>query len=126
MNITKGITFLTAHQLSTEAQNLSKDSPVTFTKKVCTGGWYANCRSLHQKLDLEFVCHIVNHIDGNKYLMASRGKNRYSATTPIVDQHFVYKFQEFGGIVPDSGSDDMSLRKLPAVNDLADISVWED
>lgn len=122
----KGITFLTAHQLSTEAQNLARENSGTFTKKVCQGGWYMDCRSLHTKLDLEFVMHIHKHIDGKKYLMFSEGKNRACSHVPETHRHFVYPFQEFGGIIPDLEKDDLSLPKLPDVVDTGAMAAWGD
>lgn len=122
----KGITFLTAHQLSTEAQNLSRENSGTFTKKVCSGGWYMDCRSLHTKLDLEFVMHIHKHIDGNKYLMFSMGKNRGSHSVLEKDKHFIYEFQEIGGIVHDVDGDDLSKASLPAIIDTAGMEAWGD
>lgn len=122
----KGITFFTAHQLSTEAQAMSKENPTTITKKVCTGGYTMACKGLSTKMDLEIYLHVHNHFDGNKYLLFSRGKDRFNNTTPLVDQHGAYMFQEFGGIVPDVGLVDMSLRKLPSANDISDINTWDD
>lgn len=116
----KGITFITAHQLSTAAQELSKDAPSTFVKKVCTGGWYMDCKSLHTKLDLEFVMHIVNHFDGTRYLTVARGKHRGGENTPIKDQYFMYKFEEFGGIVPDIGGESRAIYQLPKMVNVED------
>ncbi len=113
----KGITFITAHQLSTAAQEESKKNSVNFTKLVCTGGWYMDCKSLHTKLDLEFVMHIHKHIDGNDYLMFSRGKHRGGENTPQSHRHFIYQFQDLGGIMPDYGSEPMVLYSLPKVMD---------
>lgn len=98
----RGITFFTGHQLSTEAQQLSRENTTTFTRKVCTGGWYMHCKALHTKLDLEFVMHIHEHQDGNKYLMFSKGKHRIGGSkVPLKYNHFIYKFEQVGGIVPD-------------------------
>ena len=113
----KGITFITGHQLSTAAQELSKDNPSTFVKRVCTGGWYMDCKSLHTKLDLEFVMHIVVHLDGRKYLSFARGKHRGGENTLLKHLYFLYMFQEFGGIVPDIGKEPMTLYELPKMVD---------
>jgi hypothetical protein len=120
----KGITFFTAHQLSTEAQNESKQGSATFTKKVCQGGWYMDCRSLHTKLDLEIIMHIHYHIDGNSYLMFSRGKHRGGESTPMLHRHFMYRFEEFGGVIPDYGSDSKALYSLPKVLTNDDAVDW--
>lgn len=122
----KGITLATGHQLSTEAQNLQRENTTTFTKKVSTGGWYMDCKSMHTKLDLEYILGIHNHQDGNRYLFISRGKHRGGESTPIKHCHFIRKFEEFGGIVPDHGSDDKTLYKLPELLNTDEIGVWDD
>jgi len=123
----KAITCFTAHQLSTQAEERAREFPTTLTKVVRTGGWYQYCKGLHQKLDLEFVMHIVKHGDGRKYLTVSRGKHRGGELTPEAHLHFVYPFEEFGGIVPDHGKEEPGgLDKLPSIaaDNLDD--GWED
>ena len=125
----KGITFITAHQLSTEAQRLIKTdivSTANFTRKVNTGGWYQECQALHQKFDLEFVMHIHLHIDGYKYLTFSRGKHRGGEKTPQCKLHFMYKFQAFGGIVPDVNKESQVLYALPKQMSDGMDRAWED
>lgn len=117
----KGITVSNAHQLSTQAQELARENPNTFTKKVNSGGYYMDCKSFHTKLDLEYVQHIIDHVDGNRYLMVSRGKHRGGEDTPMTHCHFVYKFQEFGGIVPDYDNPELLMRKLPSTNNVDDL-----
>ena len=117
----RGITVGNAHQLSTKAQELARENPTTFTKKVNSGGWYMDCQSLHTKLDLEYVQHIIDHIDGNRYLMMSRGKHRGGEDTPEAHKHFLMKFETFGGLVPDYDKTDAILRSLPKVNSVDDL-----
>ena len=121
----KGITFITAHQLSTEALTLQRDNTTSFTKKVSTGGWYENCKSLHTKLDLEYITGIHNHQDGNRYLFYSRGKHRGGESTPLTHCHFIRKFEEFGGIVPDVDNEDLTLYKLPGIIDVDQLPMWD-
>ena len=123
----KGITFATACQLSTQAQELAREGTATFTRKVNTGGWYMDCRSLHTKLDLEYVIHIHKHVDGDKYLMFGQGKNRSSSDVPEKHKHFMYKFQPIGGIVPDGDKEDDGstyYHKLPSVIDAGEADMW--
>lgn len=115
---TKAITLLTAHQLSTEAQDYARNNPAQgLARKFSTGGWYMSCKSLHTKLDLEFILHIVEHRDGKKYLSFHRGKHRNGQHTPDLHKGGYYEFQEFGGIPFDGGPGGVSkvLRKLPSV-----------
>lgn len=97
----RGITVVTGHQLSTEAQNILRDGANNFTQRMVGGGYYRNTKSLATKLDLEIICHIVEGPDGAKYLSVSRGKHRGGERTPFKHLHFAYKFQEIGGLVDD-------------------------
>lgn len=111
----KGITFITAHQLSTAAQEFAKENPTRVTHECSTGGWYMYCKSLHIKLDGEFIMHKVRHLDNRFYLMFGRGKYRGGEDTPYVRQHFIYPFEEIGGIIPDSGKEKRAIYSLPKV-----------
>ncbi len=96
----RGITQINAHQLSTEAQNLSREGTANFAEKCSKGGWYMNCKSLHTKLDGEAILHI-HEVGGEDYLTFARGKNRTHHTTTARRKKFAYKFEEYGGIVDD-------------------------
>lgn len=111
----KGISFITAHQLSTAAQEFAKDNPTRVTHECSTGGWYMYCKSLHIKLDGEFVMHKVRHLDNKFYLMFGRGKYRGGEDTPYTKQHFIYPFEEIGGLIPDSGKEKRALYGLPKI-----------
>ena len=121
----KGIAFITAHQLSTAADELAKTLKIGFTRTVCSGGWYMDCKSLYTKLDLEIVMYIHKHLDGSKYLMFSRGKHRGGKYTPESKLHFIYKFEEFGGIAPDVHlAESRALYALPKVIDSSESMEW--
>lgn len=94
------ITCLNAHQLSTEAQALSREGTANFAVKVSQGGWYMNCKSLHTKLDGEILMHILKRGD-KKYLTFGMGKNRTSSEVSEYAKSFAYEFEEFGGINDD-------------------------
>jgi len=94
------ITVITAHQLSTEAQALSREGTSNFAKRVSTGGWYMNCKSLHTKLDLEIICHI-HKTEEESYLTFARGKHRGGEETPMSHRYFAYKFHRIGTIHDD-------------------------
>lgn len=96
----RGITQINAHQLSTEAQNISREGTANFAEKCSKGGWYMNCKSLHTKLDGECILHI-HEMNGEDYLTFARGKNRTHHTTPARHKKFAYKFERYGGIVDD-------------------------
>lgn len=94
------ITCLAAHQLSTDAQRLTREGAGNFAKTVSTGGYYQYSQSLHTKLDVEWILHITT-VGDKKYLMFARGKHRSGEDTPEAHKYFAYEFQEFGGICPD-------------------------
>lgn len=120
----KGITFITACQLSTEAQNLSREGSSNFVKKVAQGGWYMDCRSLHTKLDIELVLHIHEHIDGSSYLTGHIGKNRSCHTVKNKYKYFIHKFEDPGGIIPDFGQEERCMHSLPSATDMPGLSEW--
>lgn len=97
---TRGITVIAAHQLSTEAQQLSREGTSNFTLKVSVGGYYQNSKSLATKFDGEFVLHI-HKVGDESYLSFSRGKHRGGDQTPISHRTFAYKFEQYGGICDD-------------------------
>lgn len=110
------ITFITAHQLNTASGDLLGEiGSAAFTKKVAeAGGVYAhNCRSLIQKLDVEIILHIHKQGD-DKYLSFSIGKLR-ERLAPESKKHFYYKFQKYGGIVPDHGGPSQAIYSLSSV-----------
>ena len=117
------ITFITAHQLSTEAQNMARMGYYDFSRRVSSGGWYQDCKSLHTKLDLELTQHIVK-IDDHSYLTMSRGKYRDKPAIRESDNFIVYRFEPIGGIIPDENSERRYRKTLPRPSaQLDDISI---
>jgi hypothetical protein len=122
----KGITVFTGHQLSTEAQTEYRANPIGLTRKTCTGGWYMDCKSLHTKLDLEFVMCVYVHNDGVSYLFISRGKARGMENTPYKHRHIILPFLEIGGIKPDINGENITLYNLPRNLDESTVNVnWD-
>lgn len=121
----KGITFLTACQLSTQAQELARENNATLLRKIYNGGYYMDCKSLHTKLDLEFVMNIHTHMDGVKYLMLHLGKNRAANDVSDKDKYVCYPFQGPRGIVPDGNAEVGNyINGLPSINNLDDLGNW--
>jgi len=96
----RGITVVTGHQLSTEAQQLAREGSPNFVKMVAEGGWYRNSRSLHTKLDLEILCHI-HKVGDVSYLTVARGKHRGGEGTPIKHRFYFQPFHPVGGLWDD-------------------------
>ena len=65
------IVFLAALRLQ-RAINIDRSAsdmakgPVNFTQRIVSGGYYRNTKSLHTKLDLEFLMAIITGGDGEK------------------------------------------------------------
>lgn len=111
------ITFFTAHQLNTASGDvLAEVGSAAFPKKMAqAGGIYDhNCRSLIQKLDVEINLHIHKQ-DDISYLGFGIGKLR-ERLAPESKKYFFYKFQEFGGIIPDQPNENNAIYSLSSIS----------
>lgn len=106
----RGITFITPHQLSTEAKSLTRMGVEDFVKTIANKGYWDSCRTIDQEVDMEIYLHIEK-VNGESYLTAQVGKHRKITRTPLVDQYTVYKFEPWG-ICDDVGGPDMSRRSV--------------
>lgn len=112
----RGITVFNGHQLSTEAIALSREGTSTFAQKIANGsGMYQNSRSLHTKLDCEFIMHI-HRIGEDSYLTFAKGKHRGADDVAIRRRSFAYKFDPIGGIL-----DDVNNEKSNAIYSWAEV-----
>lgn len=110
----KKIALITAHQMSSEALGLTKMHVTDqLVNEVAGKGYYDGCRTLHQELDMEIYCHIVEN-NGSHYLTIRRGKHRGTHITPHKDLYTVYKFAEnlAPGFPDDVLSVDRSMRRV--------------
>ena len=106
----RGITFITPHQLSTEAKSLTRMGVDNFVQTIANKGYWDSCRTIDQEVDMEIYLHIEK-VNGESYLTAQVGKHRKITRTPLVDQYTVYKFEPYG-ICDDIGGPDMSRRTV--------------
>lgn len=106
----KNISFITPHQLSTEAKLLLRQGGDGFLQEIAGKGYYDSCRTIDQEVDIEIYIHIVK-VNGVSYLCYQRGKHRKFDITPDKDLYFVYKFNEVGNIPDDINGRDQSLKK---------------
>lgn len=121
----RGIFFLTPHQLSSDALQLTRDNVEDFVKMVAGKGYYDGCRRLGQDPDLELFIHIVS-VNGKSYLTVQRGKHR-GVVTPERDRYFVLPFQDVGTIPWDVDKDDEITLSSPgggAFGDPAAVGAW--
>jgi len=109
----KGITFITGAQLDTKAQEKFNFNKITYLNEIVDGGYYRDCKSLHHKLDLEYLLCVVKHSNGNSYLGMAMGKNRGIGIISPSEKKAYYQFQEIGGIVPDVNDVYRGIKQLP-------------
>jgi hypothetical protein len=107
----KAITFITPHQISSEAYNLLRANTDDFVKQIAKKGYWDSCKVLQQEVDLEILLHIEN-LYGKSYLTIHRGKHRKPLATPLDDLYTVYPFAEFGCIPIDVDGPDKSMKKF--------------
>lgn len=108
----RGITFLTAHQLSSDAKNLLRNGCENFVKEVANKGYWADCKQIDQELDLEIILGLERPGDGSTFLTAYRGKHRMPFITPEKDLYTVYKFAAVGAIPDDVNGESCALKKV--------------
>lgn len=107
----KAITFVTPHQISSEAYTLLRNNTDDFVKQIAKKGYWDSCKVLQQEVDLEILLHIEN-LYGKSYLTIARGKHRKPLATPLDDLYCVYAFEEFGCIPDDLLGEDKSMKKF--------------
>lgn len=106
----RGITFITPHQLSTEAKNLVRDDIPDFVQFIANKGYYDGSKQIDQEVDLELIIHI-EIIGGVSYLTVQRGKHRKLEITPEKDKYTVLPFHPVGGVLDDINGTDLSLKR---------------
>lgn len=102
------ITFITPHQLSTEAKMLKRQGVENFVQEIANKGYYDSCRTIDQEVDLEIYIDIVK-VNGVSYLTIQRGKHRKPTVTSNSDLYCVYAFDETG--IPDDINGTSMARK---------------
>ena len=108
----KGITFLTPHQLSSEAKNLTRQGIVNLVTYIAGKGYYESCKGLDAEVDLEINIHKIE-IDGKFYLLINRAKHRSVELTPKKYWFFILPFNDIGAIRDDINKDDTALYAIP-------------
>lgn len=105
------ITFITPHQLSTEAKQMIRDGYQDFVKQVPGKGYYRGCKSVDQEVDGEMYLHIEK-LNKKSYLTIQRGKHRGVDIIPDDDMYCVLPFPEKGPILDDLGKAPIYSRKI--------------
>lgn len=93
---TKGILFITAHQLNREAMKAALNATGVNHVKNFSAAFAAGSIGASQEIDLEIFIHLeMNHL-GQKFLTMQRGKHRYVDNTPETHKYCAYQFSEWG------------------------------
>lgn len=107
----RGCTFITPHQLSTQAKELVRNQIDNFVQEIANKGYYDSCRTIDQEVDLEISIHIEK-MNGESFLTCQRGKHRKISITKEIDLYTVLKFSPIAGIPDDVLGADTSMRKV--------------
>lgn len=122
----KKIATITAHQMSTEAKQMERNGVDLLVKEVRELGYYENCRSLDQIVDMEIYQHKVC-VNGKYYITWQRGKHRKPTITPDEMMFCIYEFNKIGTFKPDIfGQAKYSRRFGGGVGANADQPAWDD
>lgn len=114
----RGITFLSPHQLGSDALMLMRENTEDFVKVVANRGYYDGCKRLGQEPDLELFHHIIR-VKGKAYLAIQRGKHRNNPHND--DMYCLLPFSTVGVIPWDiDKEEDYALKVLPGSNLSAD------
>lgn len=105
----RGITFITPHQLSTEAKKMVRAGVNEFVKHLEGKGYYDSCGTVDQEVDLEIFIH-KEVVNGESFLTIQRGKHRKPKDTPIKHRYTVLPFNPIGGVLDDLNKPDSSRR----------------
>lgn len=106
---TRGITFITPHQLSSEAKMLVRQGVDNFVSEIANKGFYDGSKRLDQEVDLEIYIHIERIPGSGAFLTVQRGKHRAVKITPQKDLYCVLPFHDVGGVLDDvEGADSSS------------------
>ena len=109
----KGILFITPHQLSTEAKGLMRDGYNDFVKRLPGGGYTADSKQIDQVIDGELFFHIERLKGKNEaYFTVQGGKLRRIEQVDEDDKYRVYKFVRKGVILDDLNKSDSSMLKV--------------
>jgi len=87
------ISFVTPHQISTEANQLLRNGmpPIEFVKQIANKNYYDGSRRLGQEMDLELYIHIAT-VNKKPVLTVQRGKHRGHPNIPMDDKYAMLSF----------------------------------
>lgn len=110
----RGILFITPHQLSTQARELTKGeiSDEGFLPAISNKGYWQDCKGLDREFDVSFLVHIIRKEGDVAYKAFHWDKHRLPT---IVENSKKYFFMQFPGPMPipdDIYTESRALRKI--------------
>ena len=109
----RGILFITPHQLSTDAKKMIVDGYSDFVKRLPGAGMTADSKQIDQVIDGEVFFHIDRVKGKNEaYFTVQGGKLRRIEQVDEEDKYRVYKFVRKGVILDDLNKPDSSMLKV--------------
>ena len=119
------ITFLTAHQISTEGKKLVRMKMDNVVKEFANKGYYEGCSGVDREVDVEIVQHIEKPGDETSWLTFHRGKHRgLKDMTPDKDLYCAYKFSPIGAIPDDVNGKCQARRAVGGADENGDDGEW--
>jgi hypothetical protein len=106
----RGTTFITPHQLSTEAKMLVRDGRQDLVKQVSQKGYTDGCKRIDQDIDGEITLHIEK-IGDKSYLTVMVGKHRKVFVTEP-QRYLVIPFLPYGPLPSDLNGPKITSRKI--------------
>jgi len=113
----KNITFITPHQLSTEAKQLERNGMRgdELVKFVAGRGYYADSKQLDQEIDLELFI-AKTKVNGEWKLSVQRGKHRIPTNIPDEKKFTMLNFPKGGVPIPEQNENHPSVCYNPGDN----------
>lgn len=105
------ITFITPHQLSTEAKMMIREGRSDFVRELPGKGYYDGCKTIDNEVDMELFIHIEK-VNGKAYLTVQRGKHRINGVTPPEHLYCILPFKPNGSILDDINGPDTTCSRL--------------
>lgn len=109
----RGILFITPHQLSTQARELTRGlvTDESLLQFITLKGYWQDAKGLDREFDGAFYVHIIKKDDG-AYKAFQRDKHRWPGILEESKKFFIYKFPGPMPIPDDLGRERIGMRKI--------------
>lgn len=115
----RGILFMTPHQLSTQARELTRGivSDETLLPFIANKGYWQDAKGLDREFDAAFYVHLIKKGD-ETFKAFQRDKHRWPGILEECKKFFIYKYPGKMPVPDDIGKERLGMRKIgrPAVS----------